>query len=170
MGDLRLWRILSSVFVLAVAVNYPWEMLQASLYRMDTGSLPTWLHCFRASLGDGVLILLILILGAGILGRLDWFRRPGLPGYAWMLTSGLMYGSRRGMDGGARPEPLVLQAGDAAPARSGHRARPCSSDAGPSPSDFRCGGSAWAQATSPKGRPGSSSSCAWTFQKYKEAL
>lgn len=89
MGDLRLWRTLSSVFVLAVAVNYPWEMLQASLYRMDTGSLPTWLHCFRASLGDGVLLLVILILGAWILGRLDWFHRPGLPGYAWMLTSGL---------------------------------------------------------------------------------
>lgn len=88
-GETRLWRTLSSVFVLAVAVNYPWEMLQAPLYRMDTGSMPTWLHCFRASLGDGVLLLAILILGAWILGRLDWFHRPGLTGYAWMLTSGL---------------------------------------------------------------------------------
>lgn len=89
MGDLRLWRTLSSVFAISVAVNYPWEMLQASLYRMDTGSLPTWLHCFRASLGDGALLLVILILGAWILGRLDWFHRPGLPGYVWMLASGV---------------------------------------------------------------------------------
>lgn len=97
MGNLRLWRTLSSVFVLAVAVNYPWEMLQASLYRMDAGSLPTWLHCFRASLGDGVLLLVILILGAWILGRLDWFHRPGvLPPAIFAVAARLAPRSRGG--------------------------------------------------------------------------
>lgn len=37
-----------------------------------------------------MLVLLILVAGAGILGGLDWFRRPGAAGYAWMLVSGLV--------------------------------------------------------------------------------
>lgn len=83
------WKVSAVVFTVAVALNFPWEMLQAPLYRMDTGRRPAWLHCFRASLGDGLLVLLILVAGAGILGGLDWFRRPGGRGYAWMLISGL---------------------------------------------------------------------------------
>lgn len=55
---------------------------------MDSGSLPGWLHCLRASLGDGLIVLVILIVGAWVLGRLDWFRRPGSKGYAWMWISG----------------------------------------------------------------------------------
>lgn len=83
------WKVFAVVYVVAVAFNVPWELLQAPLYRMDTGSLPPWLHCLRASLGDGPLVLLILVAGAPILGGLDWFRHPGKKGYAWMLISGL---------------------------------------------------------------------------------
>jgi len=92
MGGGRLWRILSVVFVVAVAVNYPWEMLQSSLYVVDPGATPKWLHCLVASLGDGVLVLLILVLGWIILGRLDWFLRPRGRGYAVMLAFGLLIG------------------------------------------------------------------------------
>jgi Cu/Ag efflux protein CusF len=86
---LATWTILAVVFAVAVGFNFPWEILQARLYRMETGRLPVWLHCFRASLGDGLLVLFILVSGAGIMQGLDWFRRPGLRGYAWMLASGL---------------------------------------------------------------------------------
>ena len=147
--DGRAWKISAAVFAVAVALNFPWEMLQAPLYRMDTGRLPAWLHCFRASLGDALIVLLILAGGAWIMGSLDWFRRPRPQGYAWMLFSGLVIAVA--MDSGARPEALVIQTGDASPARPGDRARPCRSDARPASSDFRHRNSARAQATSPKG-------------------
>lgn len=85
------WKTCSMVFTVAVAFNFPWEMAQSRLFRMDTGGLPQWLHCLRASLADGLIVLLILILGAWILGRLEWFRRPSGRGYAWMLASGAIF-------------------------------------------------------------------------------
>ena len=85
------WKTYAEVGAVAVAFNFPWEMLQAPLYRMETGSWPLWLHCLRASFGDGLLVLLILVLGAWVLRRPDWFRRPGGPGYAWMLVSGAIF-------------------------------------------------------------------------------
>jgi hypothetical protein len=87
-GGLPVWKVFVIVFVVAVALNFPWEMLQARLYQMKAGGVPAWLHCLRASLGDALLVLLILVLGAWILGRVDWFRRPGWRGYTWMLLSG----------------------------------------------------------------------------------
>lgn len=66
-------------------------MLQAPLYRMETGSWSPWLHCLRASFGDGLLVLMILVLGARVLERLDWFDRPQGRGYAWMSASGVVF-------------------------------------------------------------------------------
>jgi hypothetical protein len=85
------WKSSAVVFAVAVALNFPWEVLQAPLYRMETGSWPTWLHCLRASFVDGLLVLLILVLGARVLGRPDWFDRPRGRGYAWMLVSGVIF-------------------------------------------------------------------------------
>ena len=78
------------LFSVAVAVNFVWEMAQMSLY-VPTGS---WAQdsaaCFRASLGDGGMVLVIYAAGALLFRRLDWFRRPRASGYAVMLTMGLM--------------------------------------------------------------------------------
>ena len=87
------WKSYAVVFAVAVAFNFPWEVLQAPLYRMETGSWPRWLHCLRASFVDGLLVLLILFLGARVLGRPDWFDRPKGRGYAWMLASGAIFAS-----------------------------------------------------------------------------
>lgn len=38
-----------------------------------------------------MIVLLILILGVWILGRPEWFLRPGGRGYAWMLFSGAIF-------------------------------------------------------------------------------
>lgn len=91
MGAARLWRTLSSVFVLAVAVNYLWEMAQCPLFAESSDCGKFW-HCFRASLGDGVLVLTILAAGWIALKRSDWFARPGTRGYAVMLAAGLLLG------------------------------------------------------------------------------
>ncbi|MDQ6892763.1 MAG: hypothetical protein M3167_08805 [Acidobacteriota bacterium] len=87
-----IWRVLGTVFVVAAVLNYPWEMLQAPLYVMDTAGMPMWLHCFNSSLGDGSILLLLLGLGWAVFGRVNWFVRAGARHYALMLGAGLLIG------------------------------------------------------------------------------
>ena len=47
-------------------------------------------HCFVASMGDGVMVLLIYLAGWIMLRRLDWFEHPGVTGYVVMLTTGFL--------------------------------------------------------------------------------
>src|ERR1700704_231489 len=54
----------------------------------DRGTV-AW-HCFVASLGDGLLVLLIFAVGASVLRRVDWFERPGAGGFLVMLAAGLV--------------------------------------------------------------------------------
>ena len=77
------------IFLFAAVINYPWELAQAHLYRgMDTDGLP-WRHCFVASLGDGVLVVVIYLVGLSVSGQRDWFARPRLSSYAVTLATGL---------------------------------------------------------------------------------
>jgi hypothetical protein len=80
------------LFMVSVALNYPWEMGQAFLYVGMDYSAATWWHCFVASLGDGVLVGLIYFSGRRAMGHSDWFTRPGLKPYAIMVASGLLIG------------------------------------------------------------------------------
>jgi len=83
-------RTLASIFVVAVAFNYVWELAQAPLYEgMADFSRMLW-HCIAPSLGDGALVLLIFAVGWAALGRRDWFVRPGIRGYALTLIAGLV--------------------------------------------------------------------------------
>lgn len=83
-------RTILVVFAVAVALNYPWELAQGPLYEgMSDWRVAAW-HCFVASLGDGVLVLLILAVGSVVLRRSDWFEQPGVPGYLVMLTIGAL--------------------------------------------------------------------------------
>ena len=82
-------RRLITLFMVAVLFNYPWELAQSPLYQ-GMGSLNRmWLHCFLASLGDGLLVLLIFAAGRIAFHRQDWFAHPGIKGYALMLGAGL---------------------------------------------------------------------------------
>ncbi len=80
------------IFIAATLANYLWELAQAPLYQ-EMGELRVVLwHCFRAALGDAVLVLLILAFGAVMLRRWDWYRAPGLSGYVVMALAGLFVG------------------------------------------------------------------------------
>jgi len=80
------------VFAVAVLVNYPWELAQSPLYAgLDDLRAVLW-HCFRAALGDGVLMLLIFASGALVFRQGDWFVRPRARGYLVMLAAGLAIG------------------------------------------------------------------------------
>lgn len=80
------------VFAIAVAINYPWELAQSPLYVGQDELRSLLWHCLRAALGDGVLVLLILLAGIFLTRRPDWYRQPGRAGYLWMLSAGLGVG------------------------------------------------------------------------------
>jgi hypothetical protein len=80
------------IFAVATAVNYVWELAQAPLYVGMTSFGATLWHCFVASLGDGVLVLVIFAAGWAALSRTDWYAAPGTAGYGLMLTIGLAIG------------------------------------------------------------------------------
>ena len=82
-------RVFAAVFVVGVIVNYVWELAQAPLF---SGSTPgnVWWHCFVASLGDGLILLLILVIGWCTHRRLVWFFKPGISAYAVMIVSGIL--------------------------------------------------------------------------------
>ena len=80
-------RTLGLVFIVAVLVNYAWELAQAPFYvGLERYSAGVFWHCFVASLGDGVMVFLILVVGWFTLRQPDWFVRPGVRGYLVMIT------------------------------------------------------------------------------------
>ena len=84
-------RSLIWVFVVAVLLNYLWELAQARLYvGLARYNPAVFWHCFVASLGDGIMVLLIAAAGWISFHRWDWFQRPGVVGRLLMLTAGLV--------------------------------------------------------------------------------
>jgi hypothetical protein len=84
-------RSLILVFITAVLLNYLWELAQAPLYvGMDSYNAGVLWHCFVATLGDGIMVLLIVTAGWITLRQPAWFLRPTLRGYFTMLTAGFV--------------------------------------------------------------------------------
>ena len=82
---------LITVFIAAVLLNYLWELSQAPLYLgMEEYNAGVLWHCFVASLGDGIMVLLIVVAGWITLRKPYWFVRPGVRGYIVMITTGLV--------------------------------------------------------------------------------
>jgi hypothetical protein len=48
------------LFAVGVALHYPWELAQSQLYEGTKSTRGVFWHCFVASLGDGLLTLLIV--------------------------------------------------------------------------------------------------------------
>lgn len=83
-------RTLTAIYVVAVIFNYAWEMAQSPLYLGMDDFSQMWSVCLLATLGDGLLLLLIFAAGWLVLRRRDWFFRPGVRGYVLMLVTGLV--------------------------------------------------------------------------------
>ena len=85
-------RRVTLIFFVAVALNYLWELGQSPLYAgMDRFGLALW-HCFVASSGDGLLVLLIFAAGRLAFGKGDWYERPGAGGRLLTLAAGVLIG------------------------------------------------------------------------------
>jgi hypothetical protein len=79
------------VFIVAVLLNYLWELAQAPLYvGLEHDNAGVFWHCFVAALGDGIMVLLVALAGWITLREPDWFLRPSASGYLVMLTAGLV--------------------------------------------------------------------------------
>lgn len=81
-------RRLIVLFGLAVVVNYPWERAQSRLYVLPGGADVHWWMCAAASVADGLVVLLIFQISQLVIGRRDWYLRPGARGYAVLLLLG----------------------------------------------------------------------------------
>ena len=79
------------IFVVAVLLNYLWELAQVPLYvGLEEYNAGVFWHCFVASLGDGIMVLLIVVVGWISFQRWNWFERPGAAGYLLMLLAGFI--------------------------------------------------------------------------------
>ena len=78
----------SAIYAIAVALNYPWELLQSPLFTSPSHKGSVWLHCFGSSLGDGLMILMIFLAGCVVFGRRDWFVLPGPRRYVFSIAAG----------------------------------------------------------------------------------
>ena len=75
------------IFLVAVVVNYAWELAQTPLYSGVYFPGAIW-HCFVASLGDGFLVLFIYAAVAIAVGSLDWYARPAARADLAMAATG----------------------------------------------------------------------------------
>jgi hypothetical protein len=83
-------RRLILVFLVAVSLNYLWELAQMPLYvGLEAYNARIFWHCFVASLGDGIMLLLIVAAGWFTFRQPDWFVRPGVRGYLLIITAGV---------------------------------------------------------------------------------
>ena len=77
-------------FVFAVVLNFSWEMAQAPLYEPMGTAWQATRRCFVASLGDGLMILLVLWSGATLFGSSGRFVRPTLATVTFAAVAGLV--------------------------------------------------------------------------------
>lgn len=76
-------------FLVAVVLNFAWEMAQAPLYEPMGTAWQATRRCFVASLGDGVMILLVATVGAVMFRSATWFARPALWACIFASCAGL---------------------------------------------------------------------------------
>ena len=84
------WSLAATIFAVAVLFNYPWELAQMPLYEGAGYEGRTFLYCFLASLGDGLLVLLIFAAGWAWFRRREWYVGQGARGYLLMLGAGFV--------------------------------------------------------------------------------
>lgn len=85
--------VVLSVFVVAVVLNYAWEMAQAVLHEPMGSIVEASWGCFVASLGDGVIVLAIFAAGALRYRRVLWFARWSAGSVAFAVLLGAVIGA-----------------------------------------------------------------------------
>ncbi len=80
--------LLKRIMLIALAaflLNFAWEMLQMQLYTgMNTRNLWDWYLCFRATLGDVVVTLLIYMVARVVFGGWNWAEQLDVAKFIWI--------------------------------------------------------------------------------------
>jgi len=82
----RVDRLFATLFVIAVAVNFVWEMAQSVLFAPMGDWVEASSRCAAASVADGVIVVIIATVGVVAFRRADWFERPGVAGYLFITV------------------------------------------------------------------------------------
>lgn len=85
-------RLVVGTFVSAVVLNFAWETAQAPLYEPMGTAWQATRRCFVASLGDGLMVLLAVAIGATLFRSSRWFVEPKLATNAVAAFAGLVIG------------------------------------------------------------------------------
>ena len=83
-------KFLLVLFVVSVALNFIWELVQAPLYVGMSSLGDIVRHCFVASLGDGIILWMIYGLGWVAFGNWRWTFQPGSRQIAFTVSTGLV--------------------------------------------------------------------------------
>ncbi|HZE72675.1 MAG TPA: hypothetical protein VE135_24455 [Pyrinomonadaceae bacterium] len=89
----RTGRTILVIYVIAVLLNYVWELAESPLYVGISHLRKIWWHCGIAAIGDAFLVLIIYTAGWLIFRNPSWFKKPGWRGYLLMLGAGLVISS-----------------------------------------------------------------------------
>lgn len=78
------------VFVVAIALNFVWEMFQGVLYEPMGTFWQATLRCFVASVGDGLLTLVVVGVGVIAFSSSEWFVHGRPRRYVFAAAVGLV--------------------------------------------------------------------------------
>ncbi|MDA2916087.1 hypothetical protein MYX64_04480 [Nitrospinae bacterium AH_259_B05_G02_I21] len=83
--------LLGTLYGIAVAVNFLWEVPQMALYEWwDASWAIGLLICFQAALGDGLLVLALYGVGYAFFRRREWILQPSVAGYSLLVLAGMV--------------------------------------------------------------------------------
>ncbi|HED06789.1 MAG TPA: hypothetical protein ENI57_01580 [Ignavibacteria bacterium] len=86
-GNIRAYII--HIFVISVILNFVWETAQIPFYYNSQITFSKILYCFIASLGDGIMILIIFFTGKIIFKNNYWIENLNFKKLSLILMAGL---------------------------------------------------------------------------------
>ena len=84
-------RLLGRLLAVALPLYFAWEMAQAPFFTgMPAGRVAATLMCAQATIGDGVLVVVVAIAGALLYRDRRWFAPPAAPRYVVGVVVGVV--------------------------------------------------------------------------------
>ena len=86
-------KYLVQLYVYATAFNYPWELAQASFFNGMSNGGVAWVHCLGSALGDGVITLMVYLVGGALYRSWSWSYRMSMQKYMTVAVIGFVVGA-----------------------------------------------------------------------------
>lgn len=89
---LRALRYVAQLFVLASALNYPWELAQGKFFNGMNSVKLAWAHCLGSAVGDGGITLVVYLLGSVLYQSWAWSYQMEVRKYLTVAVIGFIMG------------------------------------------------------------------------------